>query len=96
MQSNRYLSLMKGFGLLVCFMMLPIMSASAADRSDEDKALSARLADGRLANIERLDVAIIDASLEAGSIDFVMTALNFHDVYNSEGAEFAVTLRKPE
>lgn len=59
-----------------------------------DKALTARLADGRLANVERLDGALVDSSIEAGSVDFVMTALNFHDMYNKQGSDSALAILK--
>ncbi len=59
-----------------------------------DKALTARLADGRLANVERHDGALVDSSIEAGSLDFVMTALNFHDMYNMQGPDSALAILK--
>jgi predicted methyltransferase len=59
-----------------------------------DQALTARLADGRLANVERLDSAVVDSRLEAESVDFVMAALIFHDIYNGPGAEPAVDILK--
>jgi predicted methyltransferase len=55
-----------------------------------DKALTVRLADGRLGNVERLDVALAGSPIAANSVDFAITALNFHDVYNGNGAEAAV------
>ena len=54
-----------------------------------DKALTARLADGRLGNVERSDVPLAGGPIAANSIDFAITALNFHDVYNKDGAETA-------
>jgi predicted methyltransferase len=54
-----------------------------------EKAMSARLADGRLANVERLDREIAELGLEPGSIDVAITALNFHDIYNGRGPEAA-------
>ncbi len=54
-----------------------------------EKALSARLADDRLANVTRLDTNVGEMNLEPGSIDAAITALNFHDVYNRRGAEAA-------
>ena len=45
------------------------------------KALSARLADGRLANVQRIDADVAEAGLEPGSLDAAFTALNLHDVY---------------
>jgi predicted methyltransferase len=54
-----------------------------------EKAISKRIADGRLPNVARLDREVADMGLEPGSIDFAITALNFHDIYNSRGAEAA-------
>lgn len=48
-----------------------------------DKAITARLADGRLPNVVRLDREMNDLGLEPGSVDVAITALNFHDIYNS-------------
>ena len=59
-----------------------------------EKAISARLADGRLANVERLDVDLAALELPAGSIDLAITALNFHDVYNRYGDQAAVGMMK--
>ena len=55
-----------------------------------DRTLTARLADGRLGNVERIDVALAESSIAENSVDFAITALNFHDVYNRNGAEAAV------
>lgn len=52
-----------------------------------DKALAGRLAGDRLANVERVDEALTDEPLRADSIDLAITAMNFHDVYNRDGAE---------
>ncbi|NIA26952.1 MAG: SAM-dependent methyltransferase [Desulfobulbaceae bacterium] len=54
-----------------------------------DRTLTARLADGRLGNVERIDVALEESSIAKNSIDFAITALNFHDVYNRNGADAA-------
>ena len=54
-----------------------------------DKAMTARLAGGRLANVERLDRELDDLSLPPNSLDAVLTALNFHDIYNGTGPEAA-------
>lgn len=54
-----------------------------------DKALTARLAGGRLPNVERLDREIDDLGLAPDSVDAALTALNFHDVYNTGGPEAA-------
>ncbi len=50
-----------------------------------DKAMTARLADGRLGNVERVDTELADLGIEAGSLDAAFTALNFHDVHNGLG-----------
>ncbi len=50
-----------------------------------DKALSARLADGRLANVVRLDRDLGEVGLEPDSLDAAITALNFHDIVNNPG-----------
>lgn len=47
-----------------------------------DKAMAARLANGRLPNVQRLDREFADLGLEPDSLDFALTALNLHDVYN--------------
>lgn len=52
-----------------------------------EKAISQRLADGRLPNVTRVNREIEDLGVEAGSVDVAITALNFHDIYNSAGAE---------
>jgi predicted methyltransferase len=54
-----------------------------------DKALTARLAGGRLPNVERLDREVAALGLPPGSIDAAVTALNFHDIYNGSGQEAA-------
>jgi predicted methyltransferase len=57
-----------------------------------DKALSARLADNRLPNVERVDVALADADIAVNSVDIVLTALNFHDTYYMAGENAAAAL----
>ena len=54
-----------------------------------EKAISARVKDGRLPNVERLNREIDDLGLEPGSVDAAITALNFHDIYNGRGPEAA-------
>lgn len=49
-----------------------------------DKALSARLSDNRLSNVERIDMEIAEARVEPGSLDAAITALNLHDLYNRD------------
>jgi predicted methyltransferase len=57
-----------------------------------DKAMTARLADNRLPNVERLDREIGALGLPADSVDIVLTALNFHDIYNGRGPEATQTV----
>lgn len=52
-----------------------------------DKAMTARLAGKRLPNVERLDREMAELGLDPSSVDAAVTALNFHDVYNSRGEE---------
>jgi len=54
-----------------------------------DKQLTARLADERLKNVQRLDMDLASTPIEAGSLDAAITALNFHDIYNDRGAQAA-------
>ena len=54
-----------------------------------EKLLTERLANGRLANVERVDAAVIDLDIPPASVDFAFSALNFHDVYNRQGKEAA-------
>jgi len=54
-----------------------------------DKAMTARLAGGRLPNVERLDHEFADLGLAPASVDAAVTALNFHDIYNGGGREAA-------
>ena len=51
-----------------------------------DKAMAARLADNRLANVKRWDREMVDVGIDPGSLDGAITALNFHDIYNSDPA----------
>ena len=60
------------------------------DNRRYDKAITARLADGRLANVERIDAAVGNAGLPAGSLDAALTALNLHDYYYLDSEEVAV------
>ncbi|MGI9272165.1 MAG: class I SAM-dependent methyltransferase [Woeseiaceae bacterium] len=54
-------------------------------------AISARLADGRLANVTRLNKDTEALTADDGQFDAALTALNLHDVYNRGGDEVAVT-----
>ncbi len=55
-----------------------------------EKALSERLSGNRLPNVSRLDREFKDLSSDDGEFDAAITALNFHDIYNSAGPEAAV------
>ena len=52
-----------------------------------EKAMATRLANDRLPNVERLDREINELGLTADSVDVVLTALNFHDIYNGRGSD---------
>lgn len=58
-----------------------------------DKAMTERLAGDRLPNVVRLDREIAALGLAAASLDGVITALNFHDVYNNDPANAAGMLQ---
>jgi predicted methyltransferase len=52
-----------------------------------DKALSTRLAGNRLPQVVRLDADLpAAANVPPGSVDFAITALNLHDLYNRDKA----------
>ena len=55
-----------------------------------EKAISARLADGRLPNVTRLNKDTNEINAEDGQFDAAFTALNLHDIYNRGGEEGAV------
>lgn len=57
-----------------------------------EKALSERLADGRLPNVTRLDKDFQEIVPSDGPFDAALTALNFHDIYNGSGPEAAVAV----
>ncbi len=59
-----------------------------------EKAISARLSNGRLANVERLNKEIAEMGLGENSVDAVITALNFHDIYNGAGPDAATGTAK--
>lgn len=59
-----------------------------------DKALSKRLANNRLENVSRVDKAVPDLGIAPSSIDAAVTALNFHDVYNTAGQEASIAFAK--
>lgn len=52
-----------------------------------DKAMTARLANGRLANVTRLDAEFDSLGLPPESLDAAITALNFHDILDGQGPE---------
>ena len=54
-----------------------------------EKAISARLADNRLPNVQRLNAEFTNLGLPAESIDAVFTALNMHDIIDGRGPQAA-------
>ena len=57
--------------------------------SASDKALTERLWDDRLINVERVDNGLADGAIDAESVDAAFTALNFHDTYYMVSPEAA-------
>jgi predicted methyltransferase len=57
-----------------------------------EKAITARLADNRLANVTRLNKEFEDLSADDGPFDAAITALNFHDIYNGRSPEDALAV----
>lgn len=57
-----------------------------------DKALNARLDGDRLPNVARLDKNFAAISADDGQFDVAISALNFHDIYNRDGADAAVDM----
>jgi len=57
-----------------------------------EKALSARLANGRLPNVSRLNKETQDLSAADGPFDAALTALNLHDIYNGAGEQAAIAV----
>ena len=53
----------------------------------KDKAMTSRLGGGRLANVVRLDQELAELDVAPGSLDAAITALNYHDIHNSRGAD---------
>lgn len=54
------------------------------------KLLTERLAGGRLGNVIRVDQALAENPVEAGTVDLAFTALNLHDIHNDNGDEGTV------
>ena len=54
-----------------------------------DKAMTRRLEGNRLPNVQRLDQDLSEVKLAPGTVDFAITALNFHDLYNGSGSAAA-------
>jgi predicted methyltransferase len=55
-----------------------------------DKEMSKRLANDRLANVSRLDRELDELLPEDGPFDAALTALNLHDIYNNYDEEGAI------
>ena len=51
-----------------------------------EEAVTARLSGDRLPNVQRVDRDFSDLGIEADSVDFAITALNYHDLYNADPA----------
>lgn len=64
-------------------------SALKLNNGAYDKALANRLADGRLGNVVRLNQSLNALAIPPGSLDVIVTALNFHDIVQQTDAEGA-------
>lgn len=58
-----------------------------------EKAITKRLEGGRLANVTRINSNIGETGLAPASVDAVISALNFHDIYNSDPATAVAMLK---
>lgn len=61
-------------------------SPASLGMRNTEASVQARLADDRLPNVQRVDRDMSDLGIEQGSVDFALTALNFHDLYNNDPA----------
>lgn len=57
-----------------------------------DKALSERMSDDRLPNVHRLDKDFDELGSDDGEFDLALSALNFHDIYNANGRDAAISM----
>ena len=65
------------------------MQNNQASAQRNDVAIGARLAGGRLANVERTDRGLAELGMD-GQIDVAFAILTFHDQYNFQGREGAI------
>lgn len=61
-------------------------SPASLGMRNTEASVQARLADNRLPNVQRVDRDMSDLGIEQASVDFALTALNFHDLYNNDPA----------
>jgi predicted methyltransferase len=61
-------------------------SPRALGMRNTEEAVQARLAGNRLPNVERVDRDFSDLGIAPNSVDFAITALNYHDLYNADPA----------
>lgn len=61
-------------------------SPRALGMRNTEEAVQARLAGNRLPNVQRVDRDFSDLGIAPGSVDFAITALNYHDLYNADPA----------
>jgi len=59
-----------------------------------EKAINARLAANPMPQLVRLNTELTDLGVPDNSVDLALTALNFHDVYNSFGADAAIGMMR--
>jgi len=65
------------------------MQNNQASAQRNDVAIGARLAGGRLANVERIDRGLAELGMD-GQIDVAFAILTLHDQYNFQGREGAI------
>jgi len=56
---------------------------ASLQRGNTAETVNARLANNRLPNVERVERGFDALGIAPGSVDFAITNLNFHDVYNA-------------
>ncbi len=61
-------------------------SPDALNSRGTEEAVQERLANNRLSNVQRVDRDFDNLGIAPNSVDFAITALNFHDLYNNDPA----------
>lgn len=61
-------------------------SPASLGMRNTEAGVQERLAGDRLPNVQRVNQGFDSLGIESGSVDFALTALNFHDLYNGNPA----------